>query len=43
MDPAQYIIHTIVTAAVGEALTGHAYLPWLETAHWEEDVSIDTR
>jgi predicted dienelactone hydrolase len=43
-ERAQYITRAIVTAAVGEALTGNAdYLPWLEADHWEEDVSIEVR
>jgi predicted dienelactone hydrolase len=46
MEPerTQYITRTIVTAAVGESLTGNSdYLSWLEPEMWEEDVTLEVR
>ena len=46
MEPerTQSVTRAIVTAAVGEALTGNSdYLPWLEADYWEEDVRLEVR
>ena len=46
MDPirAQSITRTMVTAAVGDAMTGNAdYRAWLDPDVWGEDVSVTTR
>jgi predicted dienelactone hydrolase len=43
-DRTQTITRTIVTAAIGEALTGNSdYLPWLDASAWETDITLESR
>ena len=46
MDPerAQQVTRTVVTAAVGQAMTGNTdYEVWLTSAVWGADVSVANR